>query len=249
MATADAPAVPIEFISHLPGMDGLAAPVPANRARPAWFHQAPVDIPGHTGQFGLPLRGMKACPGITDYLSLGVIIPAWTDMLVRRQVDEEGDRYADTTALTTDEVRVTSCAAHSLQMPTEGTASRYALKLDSPWVVRTPPGWSVLILPLAYGRHHDFEVFPGVVDTDVMHQMHFIGRLNFEGERLIELGTPLLQVIPFERQRVDVTATHDADLHAALYGRGQGAPGSGQRMKLGGYRAWRRVFRERHGVQ
>lgn len=240
----------IEFIAALAGMDDLAAPVPARQATPEWFRQAPVDIPGITGDFGLPLRGMKGCPGIMDYLGHGFILPAWTDIQIDRKVTEEyGDNHQVVTGLRNDETVVSGFGGPAMQMPVQGSESHYAIKLESPWVVRTPPGWSVMILPLAYGRDQDFEVLPGIVDTDIMHQMHFVARLRFDGIRLIELGTPLLQVIPFERQRHILSIQHDPALHESLLHRAAGAPGSGKRMVNGGYRRWRRIFRERHGVQ
>lgn len=238
----------VEFVTALPGMEHLAAPVPGNRVKPDWFRDAPVDV-GQDQETGLPIRGMKACPGITDYLAMGYVIPAWADMAITRRLGPEGDMYSLKASLPPAEMSTGLFSEMLMQMPTEANESRYAVKLEAPWLVRTEPGWSCLILPLAYGRDQPFEVMPGILDTDVMHQIHFVARMRFEGTKLIELGQPLLHLVPFRREPMTHTLTEDPDLHQRLHAAGKGAPGrDGDRMVPNAYRRWRREFREQHGL-
>lgn len=79
-------------------------------------------------------------------------------------------------------------------------------KLLNPWIIKTPPGYSCLFLPPMNNSDNRFSIIPGIVDTDT-----FPSEINFpiivNGDKypvldtIIELGTPIAQVIPFKREK------------------------------------------------
>jgi hypothetical protein len=74
-------------------------------------------------------------------------------------------------------------------------------KWMNPWAIKTPPGYSTLILQ---PMHHPsiFTILPGIVDTDrynaTINFPFMLNNINFEG--LIPAGTPIAQIIPFKRE-------------------------------------------------
>jgi hypothetical protein len=74
-------------------------------------------------------------------------------------------------------------------------------KWINPWGIKTPPGYSVLFVQ-PFHRESVFTILPGIVDTDqYASPVNFpfvLNDINFEG--LIPAGTPVAQVIPFQRE-------------------------------------------------
>ena len=70
------------------------------------------------------------------------------------------------------------------------------------WAVGTEPGYSSLFLQPIHKDVSPLKAFEGVVDTDKFisdgHFSFYVDK-NFKGT--IEKGTPLLQVIPFKRNK------------------------------------------------
>ena len=81
------------------------------------------------------------------------------------------------------------------------------LKLNSPWNIQTPKGWSCYFKNPANSFENDIIFFEGSVDTDEYNSpinFPFIWSGEEEGEFLIEAGTPLIHVIPFKRETLDL---------------------------------------------
>ena len=78
---------------------------------------------------------------------------------------------------------------------------RPVLKFHNPWTIRTAAGWSCLFIPPLNRPGSVVEVLAGVVDTDT-----YVAPVNLpfvalagDGVHTLARGTPLAQVIPFER--------------------------------------------------
>jgi len=77
-------------------------------------------------------------------------------------------------------------------------------KFSNPWQIKTPKGYSCLLLPPLNNSDDRFSIIPGIVETDL-----FTNRINFPFiingdkyptlETTIEAGTPYVQIIPFKR--------------------------------------------------
>ena len=87
------------------------------------------------------------------------------------------------------------------------------MKFHNPWTIRTPPGWSCLFTAPLNHTNDVVQILAGVVDTD-----RYQAPVNFpfvtiagDGTHVLEKGTPLVQVIPFQRSRAQgLRARRDA---------------------------------------
>jgi len=80
-------------------------------------------------------------------------------------------------------------------------------KFNNPWIIKTPPNWSVQIKNPSNSFETNIHCLEGVVDTDeygININLPFIWTGSEEGEFIIERGTPLVQVIPFERTELEL---------------------------------------------
>ena len=85
----------------------------------------------------------------------------------------------------------------------DNTAS-YILKLISPWFINTPKGTSLIMCKPFYHYSNDFDVCPGVLDSDMdtppNSAVHAFIRFNVRNKVIhIKAGQPLIQLIPFKR--------------------------------------------------
>ncbi|MEO0614087.1 MAG: hypothetical protein AAFY83_12320 [Pseudomonadota bacterium] len=189
--------------------DPRLKPKPAGEMLPAWK----TSIAGRLEK-GLEQGGtVRACPAIHDYLHLGYSIPLWTDVLVERvSVGLNGQPVRD--AKGTKLSWRTAHAAFPLEHhgidqvkgvtplePPDGMP--LVIKPICPWLIETPPGWSILVLP--FSLHEEGETLPlepiiGVVNTDHWHQVHAPCRWKSDGASVkMKAGTPFMHIIPFRR--------------------------------------------------
>jgi len=74
-------------------------------------------------------------------------------------------------------------------------------KWNNPWAIKTPKGYSVLVLPPLH-RESVFTILEGIVDTDTytapINFPFVLNDIKYEG--MIPAGTPIAQIIPFKRE-------------------------------------------------
>ena len=93
-------------------------------------------------------------------------------------------------------------------------------KFMNPWVVETPKGYSTLFMQPMH-RESPFTILEGIVDTDFYsNAVNFPFVLkdpSFEG--LIPAGTPIAQVIPFERKewKMEIGAEKELDKQKKVF--------------------------------
>lgn len=213
--------VGVRFITPNAHQTEQYAPVSARRAFPGWLQVMPSLVEGAAHST------VRRCPGLLDYLGLGYMLPVWGDVTIR-----------STGELVNSVVHSPASGIGSFApsqtpgMPKRQGASEFTLKFSSPWAMVTPPGWSTLILPWEFDRDSRFDVVPGVVDTDVYHQVSVIARWNAndDTEQVVKAGTPLAHLIPFQRTDLDTEFITDVELHRWYY-----THNAGHQFK-GGYR-------------
>ena len=77
-------------------------------------------------------------------------------------------------------------------------------KIQNPWTIKTPPGYSCLFVPPLNNSDDRFSIIPGIVDTDTFNvEVNFPIVMNGDKypkqELFIKKGTPYVQIIPFKR--------------------------------------------------
>lgn len=81
------------------------------------------------------------------------------------------------------------------------------MRLNNPWTIETPPGWSAKFQNPANNWSNDIQLIEGVADTDKYYNevnFPFVWTGSEVGEFIIPRGTPLVQVIPFKREKMNM---------------------------------------------
>lgn len=188
----------IKFKCNVPGYEIGQPVVKASEIKPDWMITQNKNAKiNNTPSF-------SACPGMDDYYRAGYIIPAWEDFEI--VVDE---KFAHINIGRTDRFICSPFEPMSYSV-VEGCANidanirPHALKLPCPWKVFTKPGYSAHVMPALYHSPflRDLFLYPGINDYDKYHNINVMFSPLKEMKLKIYAGTPMLQVIPFKRERV-----------------------------------------------
>lgn len=177
----------------------------------------------------------KKCFPMLDGMTAGYILPLWADVEVSYKKD---DIYPTVTWLTDRAVFGNWALEFTENMEHPEDCAPMAFKFSNQYIIETPENWSCLFVqPLGF-PNLPFRTIPGVVDTDKLktdiNQPIWIKK-DFTG--VIPMGTPIAQIIPFERQDwthevVEMAPQEHYHNHQKfLKTRAQGAYGLYQRVK------------------
>ena len=180
----------IQFISTYEGLESIeeCLPRPAKHFIPKWFK----DITS------TKIGTVKDCPSFPDYFSQGYIIPMWSDVRMS---------FVDKIAKFDISAKRFSFDAHTNEQMLDykkatfnGVEGQFVFKAISPWRIITPPGWSVLQLPLFYHFNQEWSVLPGVIDTDIHSEINQQILYHGNGKEVtIKCGDPFVLYVPFKR--------------------------------------------------
>jgi len=158
---------------------------------PEWFRHSPKE-------------GIRRCAGVEDYLSMGFIIPAWTNFSFYPRPDlggwevEIGQLEFSPKQFISDPFPFASTGSCPMTDSRRIQDSPYP-KLVNPYSFITPKGWSCMIQGIHHEPNPNYDVVPGVVNTDYYHHMNIVLNLRGEDPFTIEYGEPIAHVIPFKR--------------------------------------------------
>jgi len=165
----------------------ILKPAPSSKFVPAWFRKMEPVTEG--------IMTVKKCVPFLDALTSGYTIPLPADVYWNKKNKE----------FTTDAINTVVSAHHLVQSENVKIPEEYdpqPHKWISYWHIKTPRGYSSLITQPLNRPDLPFYCFSGVVDTDkhpMIINFPFVLRKDFNGK--IEAGTPLVQIIPFKRDR------------------------------------------------
>lgn len=144
------------------------------------------------------------CPGMFDYSRLGYIVPAWDMIKIKANkagivcMSKKNFYHKDLE----ETGRFPDHIIDGFSNPTDiGDFGQY--NVTCPWKIRTKRNVSLLILPATYHCKYldDLHIFPGIVDYDTgFATINCIIAPRRECEIIINIGEPLLHVIPFYRK-------------------------------------------------
>lgn len=178
-------------------------PFPANSAVPDWWKAMTPYVKTIDNPDGKKLMvknfeantSAKKCVPMLDAMISGYIIPLWADVQV---ANYGADEKAITWRVKSDVFQEHGQQATDVQAPVG--YNKQVFKFMNRWRIITPKGYSCLITqPFGY-RQTGVHAIPAVVDTDkssleILPPVWFAS--DFEG--ILEVGTPMVQVIPFKR--------------------------------------------------
>jgi hypothetical protein len=170
-------------------------PKPAIKDVPEWYKNTPEYVGDQGKKFidNLTPHTIKKCMPVFDAMTAGYILYTQVDVQV---TNEPGIKKFDWPSQ--DPI-----GYHPIeQAPLHPAKNKTGYsKWMNPYIIKTPPGYSVLITQ-PFHRESIFTILPGVVDTDSYKaQIHFPFVFNDDNwEGIIPAGTPMAQVIPFKRE-------------------------------------------------
>lgn len=176
--------------------DTAPIPEPASLNIPEWYKK----MQSYTDGKKVPLDSGKAnstvkkCMPVFDSITCGYIIVSPCDVYVEQR---NGEPYFKWSGYNTIEFHPIS-QTYGHPTTKDGLGSP---KWMSPWAIKTPRGYSVLVMQPAH-RDLPFTILPGIVDTDFYTApVNFPFKLNDPNwEGMIPAGTPIAQLIPFKRE-------------------------------------------------
>jgi hypothetical protein len=94
----------------------------------------------------------------------------------------------------------------NLAVPVANGSIKSLIKINTPWAVKIPTGWSMLMLPVSYGDDTRFTAKPGILTEGEFYTISPIIEWHVKNSvEKIEAGTPLLQMIPIRSENAAVT--------------------------------------------
>ena len=193
----------IIFWSVWDGLEDIVPPQPAKKYIPEWWKNTPTLIPNL--EQGAPLTRetgtIKVCPSVQDWFSQGYVIPMWCDLHIEVKETGEVDCKQPTNILGGGFM---PNSAYISWMPEQQKKDAVAvLRLNCPWRMKTPAGYSSYQFPMYYHFNPDFEVPPGPVWTDEFHMINPQVIIKHYGVTKINRGTPLCVYVPYKREPDD----------------------------------------------
>jgi hypothetical protein len=150
----------------------------------------------------------QKCPGMLDYANAGYIITAHADIHIKAN-KVACNVIVESAHLPPHEGEMLIPRPFDFKIveglaPIQDGVVKWAGKIPLPWSVQADKGWSGYTMPaLVHSNFLDkIFVYPGVVDYDNFHTLNFVFSPIKECEFTIPAGTPLLQIIPFKREKV-----------------------------------------------
>jgi hypothetical protein len=191
-------------------------PEPAKKNLPEWYKKQDkiigdsLTIDNSTGN---PNLSIKSCMPVFDIITAGYLVRLPADILVKNNPDGSKSISWSTNDLKLIESHPTT-QYDKLKVPLEYENEAY--KFVQPWIFKTPPGYSCIIMQPSLRDDLPFQIVPALVDTDkhpIPINFPFFLRKDFEG--IIETNTPIAQIIPFKREdwKSSVDSDSDGSIH------------------------------------
>jgi hypothetical protein len=177
----------------------LDKPKPASEYIPEWYKKAKpyTDPSGKKAPTldGTPYATIKRCMPVYDMMTAGYIMETPYDIYVRQTEDGPYFQWGNTDAIAFQDVKQFQNHPYSRDI-------NYAVRITIPWSIKTPKGWSIMVMEPQHHEQGPITCASGIVDTDEFSiPFNMFLKLrdpNFEG--MIPAGTPFLQIIPFKRE-------------------------------------------------
>jgi hypothetical protein len=174
---------------------------------------------------------IKTCAGMHDFFRLGYIMPLWCDVLAETSVAGDffslypsmqptmGPppwmiKAAEKSGMSQQEIETIfikmdgfhSSSHHPNQYKEmikelPETWTHVLNKIVSPWMIKTPPGWSMYTNEPYFNFNPYVTTIPGILHTDYYHVMNFFWIAKMRGVRWkMELGMPIMKLVPIKRE-------------------------------------------------
>lgn len=197
----------VEFYSTIEGVKDAFPIKYAKECLPSWVGVAKQEYLANK-----KATNIYRCPGITEILTSGFIVHAWTDIEI--STDRDGRPMACTPSIGLDDM----LGGHVLQLggqemskhvPKRPWSHKEILKINTPWHVVAPKGAKLMMLPISYGNDFLYESTAGILDPAISNEINIQGYIN--GTGIIKAGTPIAHLIPMTTESCELVVRDMTD--------------------------------------
>ena len=177
----------------------LEKPKPATEYIPQWYKDAksythPDGIKAPTPD-NSPMSTIKRCMPLWDMMTAGYIMETPYDIYIQQTPEGVSFQWAGNDAIAFQTMDQFQNHPYSRDI-------NYAVRIVIPWSIKTPKGWSIMVMEPQHHEPSPIACASGIVDTDdfsIPFNM-FLKLRDPKFEGIIPAGTPFLQIIPFKRE-------------------------------------------------
>jgi len=191
----------ITFSTHPDIVDSIPHPKPASKFVPDWYKKLKNEYQCPVSEVDT-MPTIKQCLPVRDFITSGYIIPAWCDMVFKKDskgvihvINRMPDHFKHFYNMGFEGHEIAQVKGTPLEHFSDGEK---ILKINNPWMIYTPSGYSCFIMSPFY-QTSDLTILPGVVDTDNHKLTTNFPCIVSDTEVILKKGEPLIQVIPFKR--------------------------------------------------
>lgn len=200
----------IEFICKIPYLKDIEEiqPKPASSYIPEWWRKIPYATDIEENRLRPETLMARRCPSFPDYFSNGFILPMWADTTLYHD-SKTGDWRWRCGNILNSQFKIHLFEKERFQdygsTYFNGKRASSIWQLINPWVIKTPPGYFVLQLPLLFHENTEFAAFPGTYDPNAVSTDKLeLGLYVDNKEIFIKRGTPLVQYIPYKKEKFNL---------------------------------------------
>ena len=200
-------------------------PIPMSEYPIEWWENIKTEkIKFHDGQEG---KNAKACPSVVEIYQEGYVIPAPTDYKIK--VTPTGEffweaaftfrRDMDGGSSDKDDIEYHYNDQLVHHLP-EDFDTKMIIKINLPWKVFTPNGYSIRIMKMPFTSNKNWEPTYGVLRTDRNHHLNFQTNIKTDTEEVfINQGEPLALIVPYKREefKSNIVDLNDKNEHSIKY--------------------------------
>jgi dUTPase len=173
-------------------------PTPTINLLPEWYKDLPENNSNLLNSQN-PLN-VKSCLPVVDYITSGyLIINSYEISLEEKTINFQN--FLNVQTMRSNENSKNILLYKNFQCPLQENGIKktyFKVRLD--WNIKTPMGYSCLIIQPFYHKENKYTLLPSIIDTDVYDGEIFVaGYLNSKEIISIMPGDPIVQVIPFKR--------------------------------------------------
>jgi len=214
----------IQFLTSDPTIAEYWRPVPAREKIPEFIKNLP-DVKDSYNTSEKIVDNIKACLPVMDYITAGYLLPVCVECSITTSIKNfsevlslESARMKD---LSNPDIKTSKVAAifDKSTCPFEGENNpKHFFKYTTDWSIKTPPGYSCLIVSPFVNLNKKFTLIPAIVDTDTYHKpIPISGYLNTKEEVRFRPGDYVIQVIPFKRDDWKMSVKIDSSVNESKF--------------------------------
>ena len=199
----------VKFVSTVPGVADMFPITPMSEYKTKWSVKARDDY--------LKLDKTKKnnhvmfCPGIFDLFKVGWYVSMWYDVYIKTKKDEPGFSWrvaSPVSDITEKHMKIIDTHGDNITkfIPKRESRIENIVKINTPYHIIAPKDLKFLFLPMPYPDHYDWESASGLLEPALSSEVNVQLYWNVkDGEKFIKAGTPLCQIIPLTKEKINMT--------------------------------------------